>query len=30
MVGVIESGLFIGLASCIIVAGARGVEVIER
>ena len=30
LVGVIESGLFIGLASRVIVAGARGVEVIER
>lgn len=30
LVGVIETGLFIGLASRVIVAGARGVEVIER
>lgn len=30
LVGVIETGLFIGLASTVIVAGARGVEVIER
>jgi ribose 5-phosphate isomerase A len=30
LVGVVECGLFIGLASRIIVAGARGVEVIER
>lgn len=30
LVGVIECGLFIGLASRVIVAGARGVEVIER
>jgi len=30
LVGVIESGLFIRLASRIIVAGVRGVEVIER
>jgi len=30
IVGVIECGLFIGLASRVIVAGARGVEVIER
>lgn len=30
VVGVIESGLFIGLASCVIVAGAGGVETIER
>jgi ribose 5-phosphate isomerase A len=30
LVGVIESGLFIGLASRVIVAGACGVEVIER
>lgn len=30
LVGVIESGLFIALASRVVVAGARGVEVIER
>jgi ribose 5-phosphate isomerase A len=30
LVGVIETGLFIGLASRVIVAGARGLEVIER
>lgn len=30
LVGVIETGLFIGLASRVIVAGGRGVEVIER
>jgi len=30
LVGVMETGLFIGLASRVIVAGARGVEVIER
>jgi ribose 5-phosphate isomerase A len=30
LVGVIETGLFIGLASRIVVAGAAGVEVIER
>ena len=30
LVGVIEPGLFIGIASCVIVAGASGVEMIER
>jgi ribose 5-phosphate isomerase A len=30
LVGVVESGLFIGLASRVIVAGAQGVETIER
>jgi len=30
LVGVVESGLFIGLASRVIVAGAPGVEMIER
>jgi ribose 5-phosphate isomerase A len=30
VVGVVESGLFIGLATEVIVAGARGVEVIRR
>jgi len=30
LVGVIDSGLFLGLASRVIVAGANGVEVLDR